>query len=508
MSGPLTRKAAHGVTWYGLAQVLNKGSRFISTIVLARLLFPEDFGIVAMAAIFAELVLHAGDIGFSVAIIQRKNTTDSHLSTAFWSGLALGIIFCVVTVAISPFVADFFGNEQVGPILSVYSIVFVIAPLRSVHGALLNKRLQFFTFSVAEVGAGIAYMVAAISLAFAGFGVWSLVLGNIASELALAILRWILCRWHPSFTFSLNSLKDLWQFGSNLTLSRVIVFLIDRLDYLIIGRFLTTAALGFYSMGTRVVNMPRSWLSMTMLSVAFPTFSTIQDENERLRRGFVRTINYLSLIILPLFVVLAIVAPEFVTVVLGQKWTETILPLQILCVMATCASIGAATTPLIRSKGRPDIEMKLNLLKLVLLAPCLLIAVRFGTVGVAMGLSAVAFILWPIQQILANRLIGLSMMKYLTALRPAVFGSAAMAMVLLAFRYASASLLTLPDIGLLVSSLVIGAVIYLLTLKIARTEALNEMIELVREIVSTYTRPVMMKIPLFKKEVLHVADEK
>ncbi len=496
MSGALTRSAVQGVTWLGIAHVLGQVLRFGAMIVLARLLLPEDFGVVAMALIVTELVLQTGDLGFSEAIIQRKEVTPSHLSTTFWTGLALGIIFCIVTVAISPFVANFFGDEQVGPILSVSALAFVIAPLRTVHGALLRKRLQFFRFSIGEIGQGVTYVAVAVPLAFAGLGVWSLVLGNLASHLALAILRWILCRWHPSIMFSLKSLKDLWGFGINLTGSRAVHFVTQSLDFLIIGRFLTSAALGFYNLGYRITGFPKNALWMAVARVAFPAFSIVQDENERLRRGFTKSLTYLSLIVIPLFIGLAIIAPELITVVFGQKWSPAILPMQILCIMAAITSISVTVEPLLRSKGRTDIELKFNLVKVALLVPAILIGVKFGILGVAAGISSVAVIIWLTRQIFANRLIGLTMKDYLTALRPAALGSAVMAPTLIAFRYMAANLLTLPDVGLLIGSVLLGAGSYFIALKAARTKALNEMIELFVEVIKPPAQLVMAKMPL------------
>ncbi len=504
MSDTLTKSVAHGVTSLGIAHALNQILHFVSTITLARLLLPEDFGIIAMTVIITDLVMNTGDMGFATALIQRKEVTPSHLSTAFWTGLALGIIFSIVTVAVSPFVADFFRNELVGPVLAVQSLIFVFAPLRYIHGSLLMKRLQFLRLSITEVGQGITYLVASISLAFAGFGVWSIVLGSLISQLVLVILRWILCRWHPSFTFSTTSLKELWRFGSNLTGSRIIHFLAKRLDYLIIGRFLTSAALGFYSMGYRVVSIPTTTLYITMGRVAFPAFSIIQDENERLRRGFLKSITFISIIGLPLFAGAAVVGPELIKVVLGQKWIDVTLPLQVLCIMGGFNTLGLAVIALVQSKGRTDINLKLSIANLVLLIPCLIIGVRFGMIGVAIAISTVTFILWPVQQIFANRLIDLKMKEYLISIWPAAFGTTVMAMVLLAIRYTAASMLTLPDIWLLVSSVVLGAIIYFATLKATRIEALNEMIRLVVEIVRPYLRLVMVKLGFLPKEAPHI----
>ena len=506
MSSALTRSGVRGVTWFGISQITNQGVRSVSLIVLARLLFPEDFGVVAMAAVVTDLVITTLGLGFAAAIVQRKEVTDSHLSTAFWTGMGLGIVLCVATVAISPLAADFFKNELVGPVLAVSSIAFVIAPLRNIHGALLRKRLHFLRFSIGEIGQAVTYAAVAVSLAFAGFGVWSIVGGNLAGILAIAILRWALCRWRPSFMFSVNSWKELWGFGSSLTGSRVVTSLIGRLDYLIVGRFLAAVPLGFYYMAFRIARFPLSGVGMTVGRVAFPTFSVIQDEDDRVRRGFTRTLRYLSLSVLPVFVGLAIVAPELVKVVLGQNWTGAILPLQILCIMCGVNSIAVTVGPLLQSKGRPDIELKLNLAKLALLVPCLLIAVRFGIVGVAAGISAVAAVMWLSCQIFVNRLIGLRMRDYLASLGPAVFGSMVMGAVLLALRYAAVSLFTLPDAGLLASSVVSGAVTYFVTLKAIRTQALGEMTGLVLEVVRPYMKAVMVRTPLFRKKVSHIVD--
>jgi len=500
MRGGLTRSAARGATWFGISQALNQGLRFISMIVLARLLFPEDFGVVAMATIVTELALQTIGLGFGDAIIQRKKVTASHLSTAFWSGLALGIVFCGVTVAISPLVADFFGNELVGPVLAVSSLAFVIAPLRSIHGTLLMKRLEFFRFSIGEIGQAVTYVAVAVSMAFAGFGVWSIVLGNLAGQLALVILRWVLCRWHPSIMFSLKSLRDLWGFGSKVVGNKAVNFLSQRLGYFILGTYLSAAVLGFYDLGYRTANSSRTWLSMAVRRVSFPVFSAVQDEDERLRRGFLKSVTFTSLIAAPLFTGLAIVGPELVKVVFGDKWIPAVSPMQILCIPMGIAMMKVMVPSLFLAKGRPDIDLKLNIAGVALLVPSLLIGVRFGMVGVAVGVSVVGAILWPASLAFVRRLIGVRIRDYLVALRPAVVGSAVMAMTLLAFRYAAASL---PDVGLLISSVLLGAITYYVALKVARVQALGEMIGLVLEMVRPYARALLAKMPFFRKAAPH-----
>ena len=487
MKERLSTSVMKGVTWFGASQALSQGLNFVSIIVLARLLVPADFGVVALSAIVTDLVLVVGDLGFSEAVIQRKQVTEGHLSAAFFTGLALGILFCVLTVAISPLVADFFHNDLVRPVLAISSLSFVIAPLRTVHGALLKKRLEFSKFAYTEMGQSIIYMVTTISLAFTGFGVWSLVIGNLAGQLALVVLRWIVCRWHPSVRFAIQDARDLWGFGINVTGSSVVKSLIGRLDQLLIGRFITATAVGYYRWSRTLTGYPVNALSMAVGRVALATFSVVQDEEERIRRAFAKTVAYLSIITFPLFTGIAVVAPAFVRVVLGEKWAPAILPMQILCVAGAIECISITAAPVLRAKGRPEIELRILLIRVALLVPALLIGVKFGTVGVAIAASFVSFTTWIIIQVFANRVIGLGARDYLSSLVPAFSGSVVLAAVLLAFGYA-ASLINLPDIGLLVASVILGIVSYFTALKFTGTKVMNEMVELVVDVAKPYAK--------------------
>jgi PST family polysaccharide transporter len=496
------------MTWLGISQVLSSGMRFVATVVLARVLLADDFGIVAMASIITELMLLTADLGLAEAIIQRKEVTESHLSTTFWAGLALGGILCAATAGMSPLVAGFFGKGQVGPVLAVSSLALVIAPLRTVHGSLLRKTLQFSRFSFGEVGSSACYLAVSVSLAVTGFGVWSIVLGSLASQVALVALRWFLCRWRPSRTFSIKSLKELWGFGFSVTGNRLVQALTGMMDQLIIGRFLIAASLGYYYLGAKVPSSLTTPLWMVLNQAAFPTFSLVQDERERMHRGFVRSVTYISLIVFPMFAGLAIVAPQMVPVVYGGKWIQAIPTMQILCIPAVVGSLNTLAGPAILAKGRPNIILKLSLLKIALLVPSLLVGVRFGIAAVAAGVSIVAVIVYLLYQISLNRLIGLRVGDLLNALRPAALGSAVMALGVLGFRYAMTTLINLPDIGLLIGIVLLGGAIYLLTLKLAKTKALHEMIGLALEMGRPYSRVALLKLGLLREKALHAGNGK
>lgn len=490
----LTRKTAHGVTWLAVSDITGTIFRTAAAIILVRLLSPDDFGLVAIATIFTEAVVLTGDLGFAEAIIQRKEVTASHLSATFWAGLALGVASWAVVAAISPLAASFFKNGLVAPVLAVSALVFVIAPLRIVHGTLLRKQLEFFKLSMSEMGQGISYLVVSLLMAFTGHGVWSLVIGNLASHITLVILRWVFCRWRPSFTFSIHSLKDLWGFGINITGTRFVQFTGQKLDYLITGRFLSVTAVGFYNLGYKVLNPITTGAWNIVGRVTFPTFSVIQDDEERLRRGFLKGLSYLSLIVLPLFTGISLATPELIIVVFGSKWEMSILPTRILCVMGATTCISVMCSPIFRSKGRPDIELKLELARVAILVPSLILGAKFGTTGIAVAVSATAVVVRSAQQLLVNRLIHLKTREYLYALLPASFGSAVMALGLLGFRYVAVTLFILPDVGVLTGSVLLGIVIYFVTLRVIKAKALNDMIKLTLETVAPYARAATAKI--------------
>jgi O-antigen/teichoic acid export membrane protein len=499
MSGPLTRSVVRGATWTGIAQVSGQGFRLISMVVLARLLVPDDFGVVAIAMIFTSLVSQTVDLGFNQAIVQRKEVTPSHLSTTFWISWGMGIIFCLATVGASPLISSFFSEDSVGPVLAVLSISFVITPLGSVHGALLRRGLKFFQFSMAEISGSVTYLVVAVSLAFAGFGVWSLVFGSLASDATYVTLRWILCRWHPSFTFSRQSLKELWGFGMKITGIKILGALSMRLDYVIIGRFLTPAAVGFYNLACKVPSYPINGLDLVVMRVAFPAYSSIQDEGERLRRGYAKSVSFVSLIGLPMLIGLAIVTPEVVRVFFGEQWIPAIVPMQILCLGAGRQTLSAANSSVFWSKGRPDIELKLNIIGFVIDVPALLLGVQFGATGVALACMTIGFFWFPIKQTIANRLLGLRLRDYLAVIRPAVFGTAVMAVVVLGFRYGVGYFTNLPDAAMLAILVPLGALTYFIVLKVTRVEPLDEMVGLILEMARSYKSLFMEKIASFRR---------
>jgi len=483
MSNNLTKQATLGILWTGISQFSTQFFRFAVTIVLARLLFPEDFGLIGMAAIFIGVVTTVNELGLSAAIIQRKEINESHLSTSFWTSVIVGVILCILTIVASPFVADFFQEELVQPILVTLSFVFIIGSFAVVPEALLAKNLNFKKIAIAEIGSEISSGIIAIILAFSGLGVWSLVWRMLIGNSILVILLGMIYPWRPSMIFSYKSFKELFSFGINVTGSRLLNYTQSNIDYLVIGKLLGALDLGYYTLAYSIITFPLRRISWVITRVTFPTFSIIQDDNAKLREGYLKVIRYISLVTFPMIAGLFIISPEFVTVVLGEKWSPIVLILQILCIAGAIKSVGTTTGSILLSKGRADIEFKWNIFRIIILTVAILIGANYGIVGVAVAVTVVSFSLFWIIQMIANRLIDLSFYNYFKALYPATISSLIMVFSIGIFKEAAFTVYNLSATVTLIGSIIVGILVYGTVLKLGYCGVIMELISLIRGVI-------------------------
>ena len=468
----LMKSATRGVFWSGISQFSTQIFHFIVIIILARLLFPEDFGIIGMAVVFTGLVLTINELGLSAAIIQKKNITDSHLSTSFWISFGLGIILCITTVIISPYIADFFKNELVGHVVSVLSIGFVLGSFSVVHSSLLQKSLEFKKLAVTEISAAIISGAVSVILALLGFGVWSLVCGSILKNIISVVVLWRVCTWRPSLTFNLTSFKELFSFGAHVMGSRFLNYIDSNVDYLLIGKLLSATALGHYTLAYQLSTFPLTKISSIITRVTFPTFSIIQDDNNTLRYAYLKVIKYISLVTFPLLAGLIVVAPEFIPIVFGDKWAPMIVPLQILCVAGALKSVGTTVGSILLSKGRADIQFKWNIFTAIVLPIAILIGIKYGIIGVAMAITIMSILLEFIIQRIVNNLIDLNFSDYFKALYPATTGSIFIISSL--YIYQKSNIYYHLNIFSLISSIMLCVIVYILVMRIIENDFFEE----------------------------------
>ena len=413
-----TATAVRGTRHTALAQVLVQAVRFGTSIVLARLLAPDAFGVVALASVVALFLDQVKDMGTGSVIIQRESVEQTLLSSVFHLNLVLGALLAAGLYVTADPLAVLLGDPRVGPVLQVLAGVTLVGALGQVHHSLLRRQLRFGT--IAAITAAAAVMTAAVSIVLAvlGVGYWALVLGIVAGACSSTVLVWVRCPWRPSLVVSRTSLRSIWGYSLHLFLSNLTFLFFNQVDKVIVGRLLGTSALGVYSMAQRTVMSPVSSVGQTVQEVTFPSFSRRQDDNHALASAFIRSGRAIGAVTMPAMVGLAVLANPAVDVVFGPKWGDLVPVIRILAPVAAVLSISSSSADLMLAKGRSDISFRWGVVYCVVLTSLELVGSRWGLVGVAAAFAAGIAVLVPIGLHLAFRLVDLRVMTFVRALAP------------------------------------------------------------------------------------------
>lgn len=422
-SGELAGKAIRGVLWNYGSFALSKGVVLIATAVLARLLVPKEFGIVAVATVAVSFLTVLQDLGLGPALIQRRGDIERATNVVFTLNLLLGVSLTAIVYLVAPFVADFFREPSATPLLRVLGLTFTLEALGAVHLVRLQRELRFGRVFVPDVGRSVVKGAVSIGLAVAGMGAWSLIYGQLAGVIVGVILSWVVFPWWPHLEIDRRLAKQLISFGLPLFGVEFMWVLFVNLDYVIIGRQLGSESLGIYTLAYRLPELLVLSLMTVVNRVTFPALSTMQDEREGIRRGFLATIHYVVLITLPLSVGLAVAADPIVRVMLGPEWLEAIPVMRVLAIFVLVASLVNADGDVYKAVGRPDLLLKLAVFHLSLLIPALLVGVQFGLVGVAVGHLSASVITRTVRTVVISRFLSIPLKSIFVEWRsPAIAG--------------------------------------------------------------------------------------
>lgn len=454
----VTRKTTRGIFWVSLSMVLIKIINFIITAILARLLDPEHFGLVAIGLIVVNFFEIFRDLGIGAALIYKKDDVDKAANTAFFLFPTAAAIFYVISYFIAPLAADFFNEPQVEAIIMALSLVFVIWSFGTLPSILLDKNLEFKKKVIPQILPKIGYGIATISLALSGFGVWSLVYGRLLFEVMSVLAIWPVVKWRPSYQFDRKSAIELISYGRQVVGSNLIYFLITIMDVTFIGRILGPDDLGYYSIAMGVAGLLTTQVAGLMGSVMFPIYSTIQDESSTLKRAYLKTIKYVSVISIPASLGIFAISGDFVKVVYGPKWLPAVAALQVLCFYGLSMSLLRITENLYLATGKPQVRTKLNLLQLVLMALLMYpLTMRYGIMGAAIAatLPSVLVVVLTLRE--AGKIIGENFTYIARNFVPAIIGSLIMAFSIWGWQDIAAGFS--PVVRLAVS-VVVGVAVY------------------------------------------------
>lgn len=404
----LRTRVAGGVRWKLVGQASAQATSAAASIVLAHLLTPQDFGLAGMALVFAGIGTVFGGVALSAALIQRPVLQEEDRSTAFWTSVAAGSFFMLLGIGISPLVADFFGRPAVAPLFAATSVLFLLSSLSATQTALLTREMNFRSLEIRGIASGLAAAAAAVALGFAGAGAWAMVGQALVQAGTSVALLWTLSPWRPTFTYSMASLRTLGSYSGKTLVSQVLGYLVNNIDNLLVGRFLGSVPLGLYTVAYNTMFLPLSRVSMPIQQVLFSAFSRLQSEPKRLADAWARGNQVISAVNVPAFLGMAVVAPDFVPVVLGDKWRAAAPVLQFLSLAGVGSTLQTLNWSTVQAIGRPGVMLRFRLFSTPVTLLAFAIGLHWGVVGVAASFAISRFVVTPVSTVVTCRTLGCS----------------------------------------------------------------------------------------------------
>ncbi len=455
-----------------------QGIQFIVQIVLARLLLPEDFGLIAIVTIFILLANVFVQSGFNTALIQKKDADDEDFSSVFYLSLFVAGLLYVVLFLTSPFISVFYRSPQLILILRVLSVTLFFGAFNSIQNAYVARNMMFKKLFFSSLGAIIISGTVGIATAYLGWGVWALVAQQLTNQLAVTLILWFTVKWRPKLLFSIEKVKVLFSFGWKLLASSLINTLYMEIRSLIIGKIYIPAMLGFYDRGQQIPKVIVSNIDGAIQSVMLPALASQQDDKKRVKAMMRRAIMTSSFIMFPMMVGLAVVAEPVVKIILTDKWLPAVPFLQIFCASYSLWPIHTANLQAINALGRSDIFLKLEIIKKVIGIIILGVSIPFGIYAIAWGVLISGVISTFINAYPNLKLLNYSYIEQWKDIMPSLGISLVMGAVVYTLNF-----LNIAVWQILMLQVFVGVVIYIGLAKVFKVESFGYLVKTTREII-------------------------
>ena len=422
--GGIASRTFRGTIWAYGSVATGQALVLVSTAILARLLSPADFGLVAFALVFIALLDTISDLGLSPGVvISKPEELEERADTAFVLTVGIGAALSALTAVVAVPIGQLLGEPELRPLLSVLGLTFLLRSLGATHYALAQKRIDFRSRTVAEVTGVLVRGLAGIALALAGAGPWSLVLGYLAGSFAISAAMWVLIDWRPRLRVARAQIPRMLRFGGTLTGVDILAGVIAQVDYFFVGRVLGTQALGLYTIGFRLPELIVINLALVASRVLFPAFAAV--DREALGRAFLRAFRYIALIALPTAVALFILAEPVVLAVFGDQWHGSVGPMRILTLYALAVTLGIPAGTAYKATGNAGVLLKLAIPRAILVVSSIALLVDEGMVAVAACQAGAAALFALIGLMVAMQMLDLRPGQIVAALWPAAATAAA-----------------------------------------------------------------------------------
>ncbi len=433
---------------------------FIVTLVLARLLTPDDFGLVAIANVVVSMLKTYGNIGLSQALIFRKDNSSASSSTAFYLILVSKALLFAAALILAPWIANFFGDQRIIPIIRVLGIIIVVSAFSEIPTALLTKELLFRKRFMAEIVALICYSALAISMALSQWGVWSLVIAGTVQEIVLVPLIWWASGWRPALKFDWHVAREILDYGKDIVSASFLTYVSLNIDNIFVGKLLGARPLGLYTFAFSLGTLPVTFVTRLTNQVTFPVYVQLNEQTERIKNAYLKAMNIVTLFAFPANLGLLATAPLLIPFLYGEKWTDSIVALQILTFYGIGRAVGTVPVTILRSIGKQDVIPKLLFVYLIADIILLWPAIHFGgIVGASIAMSAVNVVGTMIWILVANRYLSVTTGQFMEYIRPQLAASIVMVFGVLIFLSQAGK--TIFDLS---ASIVLGIAIYAVVL--------------------------------------------
>lgn len=392
----LKHKTINAFLWSFLEVISQRGLQFIIGIVLARLLFPDQFGLIGMLAIFMAVARAFLDSGFGAALIQKQMISETDICSIFYFNIVMGLVGASVIYIVAPWIALFYKQPILTELARVLSLTIVINSFGLIQNTLLIKQINFKVQTQITLVAGVFSGITGITLALLGFGVWSLVAQQVSAALVSTVSLWFFSAWRPVLIFRFNALRELFGFGSRLLVSSVLNQIFDNIYYLVIGKLFTATDLGFFTRAKSLNDLPSQTLSEMAARVTFPVFSTLQNDPARLKKGLKKSLIILVMLNFPMMIGFALTARPLVHIILTDKWMPCVPYLQLLCIASLLFPLHLMNLNVLQALGRSDLFLRLEVLKKALIVIAIAVTWRWGISAMIYGMivfSIIAFYL-------------------------------------------------------------------------------------------------------------------
>lgn len=476
MSRSLKSKTLHGLFWSFFERVGQQGIQFIISIILARLLLPAQFGLIAMLTIFMAIAQTFINSGFGQALIQKKDATHIDECSIFYFNILVSFLAAGLLCLAAPWISAFYDQPLLTPLTRVLSLNLIINSFGLVQTTLLTRHIDFKTQLKVSVIATVLSGTIGVTMAFKGFGVWSLVAQSLSSNLFRTVLLWFFNTWRPSLVLSPRALRDMFGFGSRLLASGLSDTIFQNIYLMVIGRLFSATDLGFYSRAKGLQQTPVMSITVSIGRVTFPVFSSIQDDKTRLKRGVRKSLTTMVMVNFPLMVGLAIVAKPLVHVLLTDKWLPCVPYLQLFCAVGILIPLQSVNLHLLKAQGRADLFFRIEILKKALFVIAIAVTYRWGIEAMIYGQIVASFLAYYLNSYYTGKLLDYPITEQLQDILPTLGLASVMGFGVYMLKYSALTNQT----ALLLVQIISGIVIYTLLCRVFRLSSFMEVVEIIK----------------------------